>query len=114
MRGESSLRRRRRGGNGYGIFSFAYLIASWSTTGVLGDESNGASPATPLRVQDNVFHPFKGYDPVKDLCQRWYHQTVIANDTLYIDGGYWLDKGQVDGNKKVKDIMELQSMLGTM
>ncbi|OJD33002.1 cell wall anchored protein [Diplodia corticola] len=28
-----------------------------------------------------------GYDPVRYMCARWEHQTVLKGDVLYIDGG---------------------------
>lgn len=29
-----------------------------------------------------------GLDPVKNMCQRWYHSSVLKNEILYIYGGY--------------------------
>ncbi|KAK8908496.1 hypothetical protein QC760_002871 [Botrytis cinerea] len=29
-----------------------------------------------------------GLDPVKNMCQRWYHSSILKNEILYIYGGY--------------------------
>lgn len=29
-----------------------------------------------------------GLDPVQNMCQRWYHSSIIKNEMLYIYGGY--------------------------
>lgn len=28
------------------------------------------------------------YDPLRDFCRRWGHQTAVVDDRLYIDGGF--------------------------
>ena len=87
------------------LFSLGLIVAS---KGVLAQED--VTSAKPKTEQDHVFKPEKGYDPVKDLCQRYGQQTVIAQDTLYIDGGLWVNKDQASG-KQIRDIQPLQSML---
>ncbi|APA09574.1 hypothetical protein sscle_05g043440 [Sclerotinia sclerotiorum 1980 UF-70] len=47
---------------------------------------NGMNAVEMLRrAQNNI--P-SGLDPVKNMCQRWYHSSIMKNDILYIYGGY--------------------------
>lgn len=29
-----------------------------------------------------------GLDPIKNMCQRWYHSSIVKNEILYIYGGH--------------------------
>jgi hypothetical protein len=44
-----------------------------------------------------------GLDPIDNMCQRFYHASIIKNETLYIYGGYETfvssnDHGNIRGN----------------
>ena len=39
----------------------------------------------------------RGLHPINNMCERWYHQSTIKNDTLYIFGG---DETFVDINNQ--------------
>ncbi|KAA8574999.1 hypothetical protein MFRU_002g03680 [Monilinia fructicola] len=55
---------------------------------------SGIKSLEMLRRAQNDIPP--GLDPIKNMCQRWYHSSTVKNEILYIYGGY---ETFVDSNK---------------
>ncbi|KAI9648109.1 hypothetical protein NHQ30_002739 [Ciborinia camelliae] len=47
---------------------------------------SGMKALEMLRRAQNVIP--SGLDPIKNMCQRWYHSSIVKNEILYIYGGY--------------------------
>lgn len=62
--------------------------------GVLGVIIAGASPVSAAG-------PF---DPIRDFCRRFYHQSARIGNRLYIDGGYVTYSSEPNNNKTNNDL----------